>query len=123
MKKVVISGVFLLMLFCSLSAQTVYITKTGKKYHSSECSSLSRSKIEIPLSEAVDRGYTPCSRCSPPSKTSNSNVNTSNSTVRNSNSQNVQNNSSGRCQATTKKGTQCKRKAQPGSDYCWQHSR
>ena len=27
----------------------------------------------------------------------------------------------GRCQATTKAGTQCKRKATPGSRFCWQH--
>lgn len=27
----------------------------------------------------------------------------------------------GRCQATTKKGTQCSRMAKPGSNYCWQH--
>ena len=25
------------------------------------------------------------------------------------------------CMATTKKGTQCKRQASPGSQYCWQH--
>jgi hypothetical protein len=29
--------------------------------------------------------------------------------------------SSGRCQATTQKGTQCKRNAKAGSNYCWQH--
>jgi len=28
---------------------------------------------------------------------------------------------SGQCQATTKKGTQCKRQASAGSVYCWQH--
>ena len=28
---------------------------------------------------------------------------------------------SGRCQAITKKGTQCKRNASEGSIYCWQH--
>jgi micrococcal nuclease len=28
---------------------------------------------------------------------------------------------SGRCQATTKKGTQCSRSAKTGSRYCWQH--
>ena len=28
---------------------------------------------------------------------------------------------SGRCQAITKKGTQCKRNAEPNSIYCWQH--
>lgn len=28
-----------------------------------------------------------------------------------------------RCQAITKAGTQCKRNAQPGSNYCWQHQK
>jgi hypothetical protein len=28
-----------------------------------------------------------------------------------------------RCQAITKKGTQCSRMASPGSRYCWQHQR
>jgi hypothetical protein len=27
----------------------------------------------------------------------------------------------GRCQATTKKGSQCSRNAKPGSSFCWQH--
>ena len=27
----------------------------------------------------------------------------------------------GRCMATTKKGTQCSRRAKAGSNYCWQH--
>ncbi|OGU41146.1 MAG: hypothetical protein A2315_04855 [Ignavibacteria bacterium RIFOXYB2_FULL_35_12] len=31
--------------------------------------------------------------------------------------------SSGRCQAITQKGTQCKRNAKPGSKYCWQHQK
>lgn len=31
--------------------------------------------------------------------------------------------SSDRCQAITQKGTQCKRKANKGSIYCWQHQR
>ncbi len=44
----------------------VYITKTGKKYHLADCSSLSKSKIPIKLSEAKARGYTPCLRCKPP---------------------------------------------------------
>jgi len=30
---------------------------------------------------------------------------------------------SGRCQARTKKGSQCSRSASSGSQYCWQHSR
>lgn len=46
--------------------QTVYITRTGKKYHSGSCRYLSKSKIPISLKAAVDRGYTPCSVCGPP---------------------------------------------------------
>jgi hypothetical protein len=34
---------------------------------------------------------------------------------------NTQPASFGRCQATTKKGTQCSRNAKAGSNYCWQH--
>ena len=44
----------------------VYVTRTGKKYHRVDCSSLSKSKIPIKLSEAKARGYTPCQRCKPP---------------------------------------------------------
>ena len=44
----------------------VYITKTGKCYHSDGCSSLSKSKIETTLQKAVDKGYTACSKCKPP---------------------------------------------------------
>lgn len=46
---------------------TVYITKSGTKYHCDGCSSLSKSKIEISLIEAKTKGYEPCSKCNPPS--------------------------------------------------------
>ena len=45
---------------------TVYITKTGEKYHRSGCRYLSSSKIAITLATAKARGYTPCSVCDPP---------------------------------------------------------
>jgi|GEM_PF-2483881 len=44
----------------------IYITKTGEKYHSDWCGYLSRSKIETTLENAMNRGYTPCSKCGPP---------------------------------------------------------
>jgi micrococcal nuclease len=44
----------------------VYITKTGKKYHRSGCSFLSKSSTPIKLDDAKARGYTPCGRCNPP---------------------------------------------------------
>jgi hypothetical protein len=46
--------------------ETVYVTKTGKKYHRSGCGYLSHSKRAIELSDAKAAGYTPCSRCKPP---------------------------------------------------------
>ena len=46
-------------------AVTVYVTRTGKKYHRGSCSYLRRSKIPISLADAK-LGYGPCSRCSPP---------------------------------------------------------
>jgi hypothetical protein len=45
--------------------ETVYITRTGKKYHRAGCSSLSKSSIPISKSDAEARGYGPCSRCRP----------------------------------------------------------
>lgn len=45
---------------------TVYITKSGKKYHRSGCRYLRKSKIAIKLKEAKRRGYTPCKVCKPP---------------------------------------------------------
>jgi len=48
------------------SGRTVYITNTGKKYHSDGCRYLARSRIPISLEDAKTRGLTPCSRCGPP---------------------------------------------------------
>ena len=45
---------------------TVYVTKTGKKYHRDGCRSLSRSRIPMTVKEAKAKGYTPCSVCRPP---------------------------------------------------------
>ena len=45
---------------------TVYVTRTGKKYHRDGCSSLRRSKIPISLAEAKERNFGPCGRCNPP---------------------------------------------------------
>lgn len=50
----------------SNSETVVYVTYSGKKYHRSSCSYLSSSKIEIELEDAVNDGYSRCSRCKPP---------------------------------------------------------
>lgn len=44
---------------------TVYLTKSGTKFHRDGCSSLSKSKIPISYEDAVARGFEPCGRCNP----------------------------------------------------------
>ena len=45
--------------------KTVYITNTGVKYHIATCRYLRKSVIEITRKEAIEKGYTPCSVCTP----------------------------------------------------------
>lgn len=47
-------------------SMTVYITRTGEKYHLDGCRHLSKSKIPTTLGEAKARGYEPCGTCDPP---------------------------------------------------------
>lgn len=59
--------ILLLFLFWiqGIFSQVVYITKTGEKYHTIHCRYLSKSCYEISLSDAIDKGYSPCSVCDP----------------------------------------------------------
>jgi hypothetical protein len=47
------------------ASETVYVTKTGEKYHRESCRHLAKSKISISLDDAKKR-YTACSVCRPP---------------------------------------------------------
>lgn len=63
-----ISFVFILFVLISMvfaASRTVYVTQTGKKYHSADCRTLSRSKnlIQLNIEEAKKRGYTACGVC------------------------------------------------------------
>ena len=44
---------------------TVYVTRTGTKYHRAECRLLARGRIPMALTEAVKK-YGPCGVCRPP---------------------------------------------------------
>jgi len=116
----------LILLFVAFaSAQTVYVTKTGAKYHSAGCSYLKKSSSPIELKDAIDKGYTACSRCKPggsetiQSKTEVKSDNTEKVTTEKKKTETTRT----RCIAITKKGTQCKRWAEVGSNYCWQHKK
>ena len=53
----------------SAAIETVYVTKTGTKYHRAGCRSLTRSAIPMSLKDAA-KAYGPCSICRPPTLTS-----------------------------------------------------
>lgn len=44
---------------------TVYITKSGKKFHRDDCGELRKSKFAINREDAIKKGYIPCSKCNP----------------------------------------------------------
>jgi hypothetical protein len=52
--------------FAQAKSQTVYITDTGKKYHTSSCRTLRKSKTKTTLKRAKADGYKPCKVCHPP---------------------------------------------------------
>jgi hypothetical protein len=46
--------------------RTVYITRSGKKYHLDGCQYLAAGKTAISLKDAKAKGYTACKVCHPP---------------------------------------------------------
>ncbi|MBK7254618.1 MAG: hypothetical protein IPI04_12075 [Ignavibacteria bacterium] len=74
MKKLPLPLLFLTLFLISESfSQTVYITKSGKKYHTEKCR-YAKNANPVSLSEAVSRGLTPCSICNPGSETESESV-------------------------------------------------
>jgi hypothetical protein len=98
-------------------------SKNSNKYHTKECRWAKRiSPANLvtfkTVKEALDGGYVPCRVCSPPSDLNKDSVAPAKKGVRQSTSTPL---GDGRCEAITKKGTRCSRRAQPGSRFCWQH--
>lgn len=107
-----------LLLFAALnlSAQTVYITNTGEKYHRGTCRYLAKSKNSIELSEAISQGYGACKVCTPPQSASKkAEVKEEKATDYNKSA------TSSQCTATTQKGSRCKRMTTSSNGKCWQH--
>lgn len=107
----------MLLFVASANAQFVGSAKSDK-YHKETCQHAKRILVEnrvefATVEEAKEAGYVACKVCKPGGAKSSSSTEVK--------SVDVQKVSEGRCQATTKKGTQCKRNAAAGSNYCWQH--
>ena len=130
-QKIEVVLLFLVLLqscaFSQTDVQTVYITATGKKYHTIKCRYLQYSHLAIALPQANERGYTACSVCNP-SRTKNpvppvaqpERVLQPQQVKQTVQVKEKKPNLPTRCTARTKAGTRCKRNAKT-NDKCWQH--
>lgn len=103
-----------------LSAQTVYKTETGEKYHKATCKYLKYSKIEIDLQDAISLGYDACKVCKPTSTISKTKSNALGKKKKSTNNP-VKNTSATQCTGRTKAGKRCKRMTKSANGRCYQH--
>ena len=59
------SPVFAKAKYSDQTEHSVYITKTGKKYHRAGCRYLKWSRVEVSRSKAIELGKEPCKICRP----------------------------------------------------------
>lgn len=104
--------VLLIVFSYSTTAQTVYITKTGKKYHEYDCRYLKQSKIKTTLNEALSGEYTARSVCQPLTEVTLQNR-SDNPTIKRAISQ--------QCIGTTQAGNRCKRMTTNPNGRYYQH--
>ena len=109
--------------------KTVYITRTGEKYHTSSCRFIKQSGQALELKEAV-KSYTPCKVCSPPKLSTESlsdagsskpEVKKANTEVEPKSTPTPKASGSVQCSGTTKAGARCKRKTTAQNGRCYQH--
>lgn len=63
-KKIIATcALILFFIIGKLTAQTVYITEGGKKYHAKNCDLAKTGKKGITLQEAKKKGLEPCKAC------------------------------------------------------------
>ena len=121
-KQILLVTLIISLLFSNAFTQTVYITKTGKKYHRVDCKYLSKSSYSINLSDAKAKGYEPCKVCKPPTTVnSTTNQQTPAQTPKKETKNTKNSTQSVQCSAITKKGTQCKRMTKSPNGKCYQH--
>ena len=104
--------VFLLMSI-TITAQKIYKTPSGAKYHLGSCRMVENVSQEITIEKASKIGLTPCKICHPKNQNSlgfksSNNAHGQNTTVQ--------------CAGKTKKGTRCKHQTSIANGYCFQHN-
>ena len=107
------------LLLNTLSAQEVFTTKTGEKYHMETCRFLTYSKHPIVLARALELGYGPCKICRPP--TSEASQSSYQHTSQQDLSRTFKTTTAVQCAGYTKSGRRCKRRTKNANQRCFQH--
>lgn len=120
--KYIISICFLLSVWVC-SAQTVYKTPSGSKYHTATCRYVKNVSNGMQIADAKKMGLSACSQCNPDQAVQRGFVGKSNTGGLGIKRGEVQgsNNISVQCKGTTKKGLRCKHKTKNVNGYCHQH--
>ena len=108
-----IKFIFLFFLSLNISAQTVYKTPSGQKYHLSNCRMVKNVSSALTIEKAGRIGLSACKICKPPSAPTIGFVSKPKKTPGT--------NLANRCFARTKAGSRCKRKTTIGNNFCFQH--
>jgi hypothetical protein len=133
MKKILLTFFAVLVLVVAVQAQTVYITRTGTKYHRSDCRYLHSSKISTTLADAK-LNYTACSVCKPPTEVEDeeegdvevaeagsSGTPAAERAPAKPKPASTVVSKSRQCSGYTKSGARCKRMTTSGNGRCYQH--
>jgi hypothetical protein len=104
-------------------SQTVYTTKTGEKYHKSNCKYLKYSKKEISIKRAKELGYTACKVCKPTSVNTKKKADGSSSSITTATKKKMpaKKATATQCAGKTQAGKRCKRKTKNANGRCYQH--
>ena len=104
---------FIVLVFQTISPQTVYKTPSGNKYHLANCRMVKNVSTATTIEKAQTKGLSPCKICRPPFN-SRSGFTASPKKARGVNGLS-------QCKGRTKAGKRCKRKTRIGNDHCFQH--
>src|SRR5690606_4285220 len=105
---------FLFILFSvQLSAQTVYKTPSGAKYHLASCRMVKNVSSSLALENALKIGLQPCKICNPPFRAVSGIISKPKKTAGA--------NSASQCIECNKTGLRCKRKTKIGNEFCFLH--
>ncbi|WP_034981887.1 hypothetical protein [Epilithonimonas tenax] len=107
-----ISFLCFLFSFIFVSAQTVFHTPNGQKYHTENCRMVKNVSNKTALHAALEKGLSACKICQPVS-----NFSISNSAKKKPSGTKA----TIQCKGNTKKGSQCQHMTAIGNGYCFQH--